>query len=161
MPLKILSFFNEGVTWRVAQTPEGFSHRELSGMPEWLPGLPSEISLDIVESTFQQFSSKEDSLQPCNLTFKLTYRVGHSNVECFIFSSPEGDPFSVKIPLATFTTLQEALPSGAIPRMRIARLAVQHAISLGFPSVELLPGTPLYMTVLSQVSESFPQKTTL
>jgi hypothetical protein len=67
----------------------------------------------------------------------------------------------VKIPLATFTTLQEALPSEAIPRMRIARLAVQQAINLGFPSVELLPGTPLYVTVLSQVSESFPQKTTL
>lgn len=161
MSLKILSFFHEGVTWRVVKTPEGYSHRNHSGMPEWLPGLPSEIALDIVESTFQQFTSNEDALQPCDLTFKLTYRVGHSNVECFIFSSAEGDPFSVKIPLATFAALQEALPSETIPRMRIARLAVQQAISLGFPSVELLPGTPLYVTVLSQVSGSSPQKTTL
>jgi hypothetical protein len=160
MPLRILSFFHEGVTWRVVKTPEGYSHRNLSAMPEWLPGLPSEIAPDIVESTFQQFTSNED-FQPCDLTFKLTYRVGHSNVECFIFSSPEGDPFSVRIPLATFAALQEALPSETIPRMRIARLAVQQAIILGFPSVELLPGTPLYVTVLSQVSGSSPQKTTL
>jgi len=159
MPLRILSFFNEGITWRIAQTSDGYYHRELSGMPEWLPGLPSGVALDVVESTFQQFSSTDESLQPSHLSFKLTYRVGHSNVECFIFSSPEGDPFSVKIPPATFATLQEDFPSDAIPRMRIARLAVQQAASLGFPSAELLPGTPLYESVQSQLSKLLSQQT--
>ena len=136
MPLRILSFFNEGVTWRVAQTPDGYYHRELSSMPEWLPGLPSGVTLDVVESTFLQFSSKDHSPKPSHLSFKLTYRVGQSNVECFIFCSPEGDPFSVKIPPTTFANLQKVLPSEVIPRMRIARLAVQQAITLGLPSVD-------------------------
>lgn len=158
MPLKILSFFNENVTWRVAHTPDGYYHRELSGLPEWLVGLPSDMSLDIVNSTFQQFSSTDHSLEPSKLSFKLTYRIGHSNVECFIFSSPEGDPFSVKISPSTFATLQDEFPSNPIPRMRIASLAVQQAIGLGLPSVELLPGTPLYETLRLQVAESFPHK---
>ena len=113
----------------------------------------------MVKSTFQQFPSTDDSLQPSHLSFKLTYRVGHSNVECFIFASPEGDPFLVKIPPATFAALQEAFPSIAIPRMRIARLAAQQAIHLDLPSVELLTGTPLFETVQSQLSESLPQHT--
>ena len=156
MPLRIISFFNENVTWRIAKTPDGYHHREPSGMPEWLAGLPSGMSLDIVESTFQQFSSTDNSLQPTNLSFKLTYRIGQSNVECFIFSSPEGDTFSVKIPLETFETLQKSLSSHTIPHMRIARLVVHEAIRFGLPSVELLPGTPLYKTVESQLSELFP-----
>ena len=160
MPLRILSFVNENVTWRVAQTSEGYYHREHSGMPEWLAGLPSGVSPDVAESTFQQFSSTDNSLQPSNLAFKLTYRVGQSNVDYFIFSSPDGDPFTVKIPPTTFATLQEVFPSHTIPRMRLARLVVQQAIHLGLPSVELLPGTPLYKTVQSQLSESFPPKIT-
>jgi hypothetical protein len=159
MPLRILSFFNENITWRVAKTPDGYYHRQLSGTPEWLPGLPSGVPLEMVKSTFQQFPSTDDSLQPSHLSFKLTYRVGHSNVECFIFASPEGDPFLVKIPPATFAALQEAFPSIAIPRMRIARLAAQQAIHLDLPSVELLTGTPLFETVQSQLSESLPQHT--
>ena len=157
MALRILSFFNENVTWRIAQTPDGYYHREPSGMPEWLAGLPSGMSLDVVESTFQQFSSTDNSLQPTSLSFKLTYRVGRSNLECFIFSSPEGDPFSVQISPATFETLQEEFPSNTLPRMRIARLVVQQAIELGLPSVELLPGTQLYKTVRLKIAESFPQ----
>jgi len=158
MSLRILSFFHEGVTWRVAQTREGYYHRELSGMPEWLEGLPSDITFDVVESTFQQFSSKDYPLNPSTLSFKLTYRVGQSNVECFIFSSPEGDPISVKIPPTTFAALQQAFPSEAIPHMRLARLAVQQAINLGlFPSVELLPDTPLYESVQSQLKKPSPK----
>lgn len=156
MPLKILSFFNEGTTWRVAQTREGYYHREISGMPEWLAGLPSDITLDLVESTFQQFSSKESHLTPSALSFKLTYQVGKSNVECFIFSSSEGDPLSVNIPQSTFAALKEAFPSESIPRIRLARLAVEQAIKLGLPSVELLPGTPLYDSVQSQLKNSLP-----
>ena len=156
MSLRILSFFNENLTWRIANTPDGYYHREPSGMPEWQAGLPSGVSLDIVESTFQQFSSTDQSLQPTNLSFKLTYRIGHSNVECFIFSSSEGDTFSIKIPLETFQALQKSLSSHTIPHMRIARLVVHEAIRFGFPSVELLPGTPLYKTVESELSESFP-----
>jgi hypothetical protein len=158
MPLKILSFFNEGVTWRVAQTPEGYCHRELSGMPDWLPGLPSDITHEIVESTFRQFSSKEYPLDSSTLSFKLTYLIGQSNVECFIFSSPEGDPLLVKIPPTTFATLQQALsPSEAIPRMRLARLVVQQAIHLGLPSVELLPDTLLYESVQFQLKKPMPR----
>ncbi len=155
MPLRILSFVNENETWRVAQTPDGYYYRETSGMPDWLPGLPSAIKIDVVVNTFQQFSSTDSSLVPSKLSFKLTYRVGHSNMECFIFSSSEGDLFSVKIPPHTFVALQEDFPSNTIPRMRLARLVVQQAVSSGFPSVELLPETPLYKTVQSQLSESF------
>lgn len=126
-------------------------------MPEWIAGLPSEVALDVVESTFQQFSSKEFHLIPSRLSFKLTYQVGKTNVECFIFSSPEGDPLSVNIPQSTFAALQQAFPSEAIPRMRLARLAVQQAISLGLPSVELLPDTPLYESVQSQLKNSISQ----
>ena len=157
MPLRILSFFNEGMTWRVAQTREGYYHREISGLPEWLAGLPSDVTLDVAESTFQQFSSNKSHLTPSTLSFKLTYHVGKSNVECFIFSSPEGDPLSVNIPQSTFAALQQAFPSEAIPRMRLARLAVQEAIHLGLPSVELLPGTPLYEAVQFQLKKSIPQ----
>lgn len=155
MPLRILSFVNEHLTWRIAQTPDGYFHRELSGMPEWLIGLPSEISSDVVEGTFQQFPATDTSLQPTNLSFKLTYREGHSNVECFIFASSEGDQFLVKIPPTTFVALQDAFPSHTLPRMRVARLVVKQAMNLGFPSVELRPGTPLYKTLQSQLSESF------
>lgn len=155
MGLRILSFFNENVTWRIAQTSEGFYHRESSGVPEWLPGIPSGMKLEVVESTFEQFSSTDNSLQPTNLSFKLTYRVGHSNEEWFIFSSSDDDTFSVKIPLSTFATLQEAFPSRTLPRMRIARLVLLQAIHLGLLSVELLPETPLYQTIQSQVSQSF------
>ena len=155
MPLRILSFVNEHLTWRIAETPDGYFHRELSGMPEWLTGLPSEISSETVENTFQQFPATDTSLQPSNLSFKLTYREGYSNVECFIFSSPDGDQFLVKIPPTTFAALEEAFPSHILPRMRIARLAIQQAMHLGSPSVELLPGTPLYETLQSQISESF------
>jgi hypothetical protein len=157
MALRILSFFIEGVTWRVAQTPTGYCHRGLSSMPEWSPGIPSGVAQDIVDSTFQQFSSEDDSLQPQNITFKLTYREGFSNIECFIFSSPDGDLFSVKIPPVTFTALQEALPSQTIPRMRVARIAVQQAIAFGLPGIELLPGSPIYEAVKSQLSGSLLQ----
>src|SRR5690606_32451623 len=111
MALRILSFFIEGTTWRVAQTPTGYCYRNLSNVPEWIPGIPEGIVQDIVDSTFEQFSAEDDSLKPHNVSFKLTYRVGHSNIECFIFSSPDGDLFSVKIPPVTFTALQEAFPS--------------------------------------------------
>ena len=155
MSLSILSFFNENVTWRIAKTPNGYFHRDPSGMPEWLTGLPMGINLDTVESTFQQFDSTEHSVQPKNLSFKLNYRVGHSNVECFVFSSPEGDTFSLNIPQDTFQELQK-LPSAAnMPKMRIARLAVETAIRFGYPSIELLPGTSLYQAVQSRVSDSF------
>ena len=154
MSLKILSFLNEDITWRIAQTPDGYYHREPAGMPDWLAGLPSGISLEAVESTFEQFPSTDHSLQPTNLSFKLTYRVGHSSVECFIFSSSEGDTFSVKIPPTTFTSLQEAFPAYTLPRMRIARMVVQEAIRLGLPSVDLLAGTPLYKTIQAQLSQS-------
>ncbi|GJL58785.1 MAG: hypothetical protein NPIRA03_16420 [Nitrospirales bacterium] len=159
MALRILSFFIEGVTWRVAKTPTGYCHRGRSSMPEWIPGIPSGVSQDIVESTFQQFPSDDDSLQPHNITFKLTYRVGSSNIECFIFSSPDGDLFSVRIPPATFIALQEALPSQTIPRMRVARLAMQQAIVFGVPGVELLPGNNIYESVKSQLAGSSLQKT--
>ena len=154
MPLRILSFFNEGMTWRIAQTREGYYHREASGMPEWVAGLPSDISLDVVDSTFQQFSPEDSPITPSTLSFTLTYQVGKSNVECFIFSSPEGDPLSVNIHQATFVALQEDFPSQVIPRMRLARLAVQQAIHLGLPSVELLPGTPLYEAVQLQLKKT-------
>jgi hypothetical protein len=156
MPLRILSFFNDNVTWRIAKTPDGYYHREPSGMPEWQAGVPAGMSLDIIESTFQQFSSTDRSLQPTNLSFKLTYRVGHSNVECYIFSSSEGDTFSVKIPIETFKALEKGLSSDTIPHMRIARLVIQQAIQSGLPSVELLPETPLYKKVQSELSGSFP-----
>jgi hypothetical protein len=116
------------------------------------------MSLDIVKSTFQKFSSTDHSLDPSQLSFKMTYRIGHSNMECFIFSSPEGDPFSVKISPSTFATLQDEFPSNPIPRMRVARLIVQQAIGLGLPCVELIPGTPLYETLLLKIAESFPPK---
>ena len=153
MELRILSFFNENVTWRIAQTSEGFYHREPSGMPEWQPGIPSGMDLEVVESTFQQFSSADNTIQPTNLSFKLTYRVGHSNEECFVFSSSEGDTFSVNIPPETFATLQEAFPLQTLPRMRIARLVIQEAVQLGKLNVQLLPGTPLYKTLHSQLSQ--------
>ncbi len=154
MALKIISFFNENANWRIAKTADGYCHRDPAGMPEWLAGLPAGIGPDSVEGTFQKFSEIENSLLPTNLSFKMTYLVGHSNVECFIFSSPEGDPFSVKIPPSTFAVLQEAFPSSTLPRMRIARLVVQQAISLGLPSVELLPETPLFTFVQSQIAQS-------
>lgn len=152
MALRILSFFIEGITWRVAQTPTGYCHRDLSTIPEWISGIPSGVEQDIVDSTFRQFASEDNSLQPHNITFKLTYRVGFSNIECFIFSSPDGDLFSVKIPPATFTALQEALPSQSIPRMRVARIAVEQAIAFGLPGIELLPGSEIYETVKSRLS---------
>lgn len=158
MALQILSFFIEGVTWRVAKTSTGYCHRGLSTMPEWIPGIPSGVSQDIVENTFQQFPSDDDSLQPHNITFKLTYRVGSSNIECFIFSSPDGDLFAVKIPPVTFIALQEALPSQTIPRMRVARLAVQQAIASGTPGIELLPGSKIFESVKTQLSGSGLQK---
>jgi hypothetical protein len=154
MALRILSFFIEGVTWRVAQTPTGYCHRGLSSLPEWIPGIPLGVAQDIVDSTFQQFSSEDGSLQPHNMTFKLTYRVGHSNIECFIFASPEGDLFSVRIPPVTFAALQEDLPALTIPRMRVARMTVQQAIICGLPGIELLPGSPIYEKVKSQLSEA-------
>ncbi len=77
-------------------------------------------------------------------------------MECFIFSSSEGDTFSVKIPLETFQALQQNLSSDTIPHMRIARLVVHEAIRFGLPSVELLTGTPLYNSVQSQLSALFP-----
>ncbi len=160
MGLKIISFFNEGVTWRVAQAADGYYHRELSGMPEWRPGLPSNITQDVVENTFKQLSTTDDSLHPGHLAFKLTYQVGHSNLECFIFSSPEGDPFLVKIPAKTFVSLQEAFPSEVIPRMRVARLVVDQAIQLGLPTLELLPDSPLYDTIHSQMALSFQASAT-
>lgn len=159
MALRILSFFIEGVTWRVAKTSTGYCHRSLSTMPEWTPGIPSGVTQDIVESTFRQFPSEDDALQPHNITFKLTYRVGSSNIECFIFSSPDGDLFSVRIPPVTFIALQEALPSQTIPRMRIARMAVQQAIASGLPGTELLPGSKIYESVKLQLSGSCLQKT--
>ena len=76
-------------------------------------------------------------------------------MECFIFSSPEEDLFSVKIPPHTLEALQLAFPSHTIPRMRLARLVVQEAIRSGVPSVELLPDSPLYKIVQSQLSKSF------
>ncbi len=158
MALRILSFFIEGVTWRVAQTPTGYCHRDLSNVPEWIPGIPSGVALEMVESTFRQFADEDDSLQPHNITFKLTYRVGHSDIECFIFASPDGDLFSVKIPPGTFTSLQEALPAQVIPRMRVARIAVQEAIARGLPGIELLPGSPIYERVKSQLAGSPLQK---
>ena len=156
MALRILSFFYENVSWRIAQTPDGYFHREPSSTAEWLPGLPDGLSLEIVDSTFEQFSSTDHSLQPTNLSFKLTYKLGQSNEEYFIFSSPEGDTFSVRISPATFATLQEAFPTTILPPLRIANLVVHEAIRLGFPSVEFLPGTQLYQTIHSQISESFP-----
>ena len=158
MALQILSFFNENVTWQLAQTPDGYFHRELAGPPDWHAGLPSEISLEMVKKTFQQFPSTDHSLEPSQLSFKMTYRIGHSNMECFVFSSPEGDPFSVKISPSTFATLQDEFPSNPIPRMRVARLAVQLAIVEGLPSLELLPGTPVYETLRLKVADSFPPK---
>ncbi len=158
MALQILSFFNENITWRVAQTAEGYYHRKLEGPPEWHTGLPPEISLDMVNKTFQQFPSTDHSLEPSQLSFKMTYRIGHSNVECFVFSSPEGDPFSVKISPSTFATLQDEFPSNPIPRMRVARLTVQLAIDAGLPSLELLPETPVYETLRVKLADSFPRK---
>jgi len=158
MALQILSFFNENVTWRVAQTADGYYHRKLEGPPDWHTGLPAEISLDMVKRTFYQFPSTDHSLEPSQLSFKMTYRIGHSNMECFVFSSPEGDPFSVRISPSTFATLQDEFPSNPIPRMRVARLAVQLAIGEGLPSLELLPETPLYEALRSKVTDSFPRK---
>lgn len=158
MALRILSFFIDGVTWRVAKTPTGYCHRDRSNVPEWLSGIPAGVDAEIVDSTFQQFASEDDSLQPHQLTFKLTYRIGHSNMECFIFASPDGDLFPVKIPPGTFTAFQEAFPSQLIPRMRIARLAVQQAIIYGLPGVELLPESPIYDMIKSQLAESRLQK---
>jgi hypothetical protein len=151
MALRILSFFIEGVTWRVAQTPNGYCHRDCSTMPEWISGIPSGVAKDIVDSTFQQFPPEDNSLQPHEMTFKLTYRIGHSNIECFIFASPEGDLFNVRIPPATFTALQEALPSQTIPRMRVARIALQHAISFGLPGIDLLPDSQIFESVKSHL----------
>ena len=147
MPIRILSFFHENLTWRVAQTPDDYYHRETSGLPEWLVGLPPNVSVDVVSRTFQQFPSTDHSLEPTKLSFKLTYHVGQSNLECFIFSSPEGDPFSVKISSETFASLQNEYHRNPLPRMRIAHLVIQQAIHAGLPSVELRPETPLYKTV--------------
>ena len=159
MPLRILSFFIEGVTWRVAQTPDGYCHRALSNIPDWVAGIPSGITLDTVENMFQQFAPEDHSTQPQNINFKLTYRDAHSNMECFIFFSPEDDLFSVNIPSTTFATLQKSFPSETIPSMRVARLAVHQAIASGFPSITLVPGTPLYDTIQSHLSKSFSPKT--
>ncbi|MGD9852643.1 MAG: hypothetical protein AB7T38_15405 [Nitrospirales bacterium] len=159
MSLKILSFFIEGITWRVAQTSEGFFHWGPAEVPEWKAGIPAGIAKEIVESTFRQFSSDDDSLQPHNLTFKMTYRIGRSNAECFIFSSPEGDLFSVKIPPATFVALQEAFPSHSLPRMRVARIAVEQALSSGLPELELMPVGSIYESVKSKLKSFLPRKT--
>ncbi|MDR4494168.1 MAG: hypothetical protein AB7P17_07480 [Nitrospirales bacterium] len=159
MSLKILSFFIEGVTWRIAQTREGFFHWGPAEVPEWKAGIPTGIAKEIVESTFRQFSSDDDSLEPHRLTFKMTYRIGRSNTECFIFSSPEGDLFSVKIPPATFSALQEAFPSQALPRMRIARIAVEQALASDLPELELLPSGSIYESVTSKLKSFLPRKT--
>lgn len=158
MSLKILSFFIEGVTWRVAQTSEGFFHWGPAEVPEWKAGIPEGIDKKIVESTFRQFSSDDDSLQPHGLVFKMTYRIGRSNTECFIFSSPEGDLFSVKIPPATFAALQETFPSQTLPRMRIARIAVEQALSAGLPELELVPAGSIYEAVQSKLKAFLPRK---
>ena len=152
MSLRILSFFIEGVNWRVAQTADGFFHWGQAEVPEWKAGIPAGVTEEIVESTFQQFSSDDDSLKPQQLTFKMTYRIGRSNTECYIFASPDGDLFSVKIPPATFVALQEAFPSQTLPRMRVARFAVEQALSSDRPEVELLPGNPLFEGVKSKLS---------
>ena len=158
MALRILSFFIEGVSWRVAQTPDGYFHRALSSLPDWVEGIPSGTTLETVENTFQQFSSQDHSTKAQNINFKMAYRDEHSDIECFIFSSPEGDLFSVKIPPTTFFTLQKSFPSETIPKMRVARFAVQKAITSGFPTTTLVPNTPLYDTVQSDLSQSFSQK---
>lgn len=158
MSFRILSFFIEGVNWRVAQTPGGYFHRGTEGMPEWKSGIPAGIASEVVESTFGQFTDGPPSLEPRNINFKLTFRIGHSDTDCFIFSSPEGDLFSVKIPQATFTALQEAFPTQSLPRMRIARMAVQQALAEGFPEIELLAGGTVYDAVKSQITSSLPQQ---
>lgn len=158
MSLRILSFFIEGVTWRVAQTADGFFHWGPTEVPEWKAGIPAGVTQEIVESTFRQFSSEDASLKPHHLVFKMTYRIGRSNTECFIFTSPEGDLFSVKIPPATFTALQEAFPTQTVPRMRVARITVEQALSSDLPEVELLPGGPLFENVKSKLSLGLRQK---
>ena len=159
MSLKILSFFIEGVTWRIARTSEGFFYWGPREVPEWKAGIPEGITKEIVESTFRQFSSDDDSLQPHCLNFKMTYRIGRSNTECFVFSSPEGDLFSIKIPPATFVALQEAFPSQSLPRMRVARIAVEQALSSGLPEMELIPSGSLYESVKSKLIAFLPRKT--
>ena len=126
-------------------------------MPEWKAGIPAGIDKEIVESTFRQFSSDDDSLQPHGLTFKMTYRIGRSNTECFVFSSPEGDLFSVNIPPATFAALQETFPSQSLPRMRIARIAVEQALSAGLPELELLPAGTIYESVQTKLKAFLPR----
>ena len=141
MSLRILSFFIEGVTWRVAQTSEGFFHWGPAEVPEWKAGIPAGIDKEIVESTFRQFSSDDDSLQP----------------QCFVFSSPEGDLFSVSIPPATFAALQETFSSQSLPRMRIARIAVEQALSAGLPELELLPAGSIYESVQTKLKAFLPR----
>jgi len=158
MSLRILSFFIEGVTWRVAQTAEGFYHWGRTEVPEWKAGIPAGVTRETVENTFRQFPSNDDSLKPHHLTFKMTYRIGRSNTECFIFSSPEGDLFSVKIPQATFTALQEGFPTQALPPMRVARITVEQALSAEMPEVELLPSGPLFEVVKSKLLAGDRQK---
>lgn len=158
MNLRILSFFIEGTTWRVAQTSGGYFHRRQGDVPEWKAGIPSGISPEIVKSTFGQFSSNDVSLCPQTIKFKLTYRIGHSQTDCYIFSSSEGDLFSVKIPAATFMALQELFPTQTLPRMRVASLTVQRALAEGFPESELLPGSSLYEAVKAKIASAIPQK---
>ncbi|HQU27631.1 MAG: hypothetical protein KC563_04530 [Nitrospira sp.] len=158
MSLRILSFFIEGVTWRVAQTADGFFHWGQTEVPEWKAGIPSGVTQEIVESTFRQFSTDDDTLKPNQITFKVTYRIGRSNTECFIFTSPEGDLFSVKIPPTTFTALQEAFPTHTIPKMRVARIAVEQALSSDLPEVELLPGSPLFEGVKTKLSHGLGKR---
>jgi hypothetical protein len=127
-------------------------------MPEWKSGIPSGIDPEVVESTFGQFTDGHTSLEPRTINFKLTFRIGHSDTDCFVFSSPEGDLFSVKIPQATFSALQEAFPTQSVPRMRIARMAVLRALVEGFPEIELLVGGTVYNAVKAQIASSLPQQ---
>ncbi len=151
MALRILSFYIEGTTWRVAETPTGFQHRQLSDSPEWLPGIPDGITHDVIANTFSQFSPEEPNLYPADVTFKLTYRIGLSETDCYLFSSSEGDLFSIKIPPDTFRVLQKALPFENLPRLRVARLAVENALALGMPECELTPDNSVFEHVRNQL----------
>ena len=151
MALRILSFYVEGVTWRVAETLNGYSHRQPSGMPEWQSGIPEGISEDVVATTFNQFSPDDPSLSPTRITFKLTYRVGLSEIDCYLFSSSEGDLFSIKIPPATFHALHKAFPYQSFPQLRVARLAVEQAIHHGVPECELAPESIIFEQVRNQL----------
>ncbi len=113
-------------------------------MPEWFPGIPDGISEEVISNTFDQFPEDDPTLLPAQVRFKLTYRVGLSEIDCYLFSSSEGDVFSVKIPPSTFNALQKAFPYQTFPRLRIARLAVEEAIAHGVPECELVPDSTIF-----------------